>query len=106
MTKQCIENGIDGEDRGTTIRVNGMAGEKRSLFKIIFTNESKNAVVEVKTITRESRDMLREFGGIRVLWGLRLRRLRLWASGRGGRERGLNAEAALSTASFGSSFLR
>ena len=106
MAKLCIENGIDGEDRGSTIGVNGMAGEKRGFFQIIFTNESENAVVEVKAITRESRDMLREFGGIRVLWGLRFRRLRLRASSRGGRERRFDAEAALPTASFGSSFLR
>lgn len=78
-----------------------MASEKRGFFKIIFTNESENAVVKVQTIAREGGDMLREFGGIRVLWGLRSRRLRLWASGRRGRERGFDAEAALSTASFG-----
>lgn len=83
-----------------------MASEKRGFFKIIFTNESENAVVKVQTIAREGGDMLREFGGIRVLWGLRSRRLRLWASGRRGRERGFDAEAALSTASFGGSFLR
>lgn len=106
MAKLCIENGIDGEDRRATIGVNGMAGEKRSLFKIIFSNESENTVVEVKPITREGRDMLREFGSIRVLRGLRLRRLRLRASSRGGREWGFDAEAALPTASFGGSFLR
>lgn len=75
MAKLCIENGIDREDGGTTIGVNGMASEKRGFFKIIFTNESENAVVKVQTIAREGGDMLREFGGIRVLWGLRSRRL-------------------------------
>lgn len=82
MTKLCIENRIDGEDGRTTIGVNGMAGEKRGFFKIILTNESENAIVKGKPITREGRDVLRQFGGIRVLRRLRFRRLRLWASSR------------------------
>jgi hypothetical protein len=48
-----VEDGVDGEDGGTTIGVDGVPREERSLVKVVLTDQLENAVVEIEPVAEE-----------------------------------------------------
>lgn len=105
LAKEGIEDGVDGEDGGAAIGVDGVPREERGLVEVILADQLENAVVEIEAVAGEGRDGLGEFWGVGVLWDLRVLGFGglLLGAVEGG-ERGFDAQAALAAAAFGGSF--
>lgn len=104
LANEGVEDGVDGEDGGATIGVDGVPREERSLVEVVLTDQLENAVVEIESVAGEGRDGLGEFWGVWVLWDLRV--LGFWGllllllGAVEGGERGFDAQAALAAAAF------
>lgn len=105
LAKLSGKHRVDCENGGPAVGIDGMASVERGLLEVVLADESENAVVEVEAVAGQSRNGFGEFRGVRVLLGFRglLLLLLLLVAVEGG-ERGLDAEAALATTSFGRSF--
>lgn len=108
LAKEGVEDGVDGEDGGAAIGVDGVSREERGLVEVVLADQLENAVVEIEAVAGEGRDGLGEFWGVGVLRDLRILGfggLLLLGAVEGG-ERGFDAQAALAAAAFGGGFFR